>query len=240
MQWLKENFITFSIHKQIQIGILSVSLCVCFLVLGLIALNSFILLNLSYQDALVVLELKENQQIDSIATFVDCTTETMKDFTRAGVQYIRNMVTNLGNNQNIANSYTYINTSKVIRPLNVNGYSDCGINNTNCILYQNFTNYTSNPQIDYYNKILTLAFPLIRSTQMYRFLSLENVSISTYFQFFEFQSYSHYFYPYSQPNTSYTLYNYMYQRYAYLAAANITYFQNKQQINNPTDNSNIY
>ncbi len=144
MQWLKTNFLRLSIHRQIQVGILTVSFCVFFLVIALISINSFILLNISYTDLITLLDCKDNQQIEGVQTFVSLQTMITSDVLKDGVQYSRNMIENLQRNKDflyplINNNFDY---KKYIRDGQNGGGIDCYRNKRNCVLYQNFTEET--------------------------------------------------------------------------------------------------
>ena len=127
MQWLKTNFLKLSIHRQIQFGVLTVSCCVFLLVLGLITINSFILINLSYTDLITMLDEKDSQQIEGAQLYVDLQMMTIYDSMKDSVQYVRNLMNNLQR------------MPKFIIPIN-NNYNNTAINNINGSVCFNNTN----------------------------------------------------------------------------------------------------
>ena len=63
MNIVKKKYLTLSIHNQIQIGIISVSLSMAFLVIIFLFFCSFILLNMIYLDYRKLLENTEDKSL---------------------------------------------------------------------------------------------------------------------------------------------------------------------------------
>ena len=150
MKYIKEHFLNYSIHKQIQLGIIGVSSCVGFLVILVLTLNVFILLNLSYIDIRKVMDSIENSQIDGEDILVDLQLTFFKDFSKNGIQYIRNVYDDYNRRSDVISSYTFINSSKYIRTYLPQGYPDCDTSyqqKFNCIMWKNFSinNLNENP-----------------------------------------------------------------------------------------------
>ena len=155
MQWLKTNFIQLSIHRQLQFGIISVSSFVCMLVLSLIFIFSFILIHLLYSNLLTIIDIRENQQIAGIALSESMTISLISESSKNGIQWIRNLIENYNRNNDFLKVFKDFNTTKLVRPYDNKGYSDCNNDNPRmCIIYNNF-NDSNNENFKNYTLILS-------------------------------------------------------------------------------------
>jgi hypothetical protein len=206
MQWLKKNFLQLSIHRQLHFGIISVSSFVCFLVLVLITINIFMLLNLSYNDLVIILENKENQQIEAISINVAISVNIVAETSKNGVQYIRNLMENLKRNSDFFRIFDNIDISAVVKPYDPKGYSDCNSSNgkfRNCIVYMNFTD-TDNQSFKQYSKIVGLTFPMVNISLDYRFYDYKEQPIYNNIVFLSNNFQTSFTFPFNNANPNFT------------------------------------
>ena len=157
MRLLKKKFLGLSIRSQVIFGVLTPAFCVCFQLFMLILVNIFILLNMSYIEILDLFDTIETQQIDSIAVYHDMNLLLSSEFSKTGVQWIRNMMENIENLQK-KNQFNYtLMTSnlKLKYSYNHNINIDCSVS------------VKSKPK----NDLLNILSPFINKTIDYRILN---------------------------------------------------------------------
>jgi len=71
MKNFKEYFLKLNTYEQIQMGIITVSLCILMICVFLLSIISLILINTTYLEIKGILEFKENDQINAVSIFVD-------------------------------------------------------------------------------------------------------------------------------------------------------------------------
>jgi hypothetical protein len=104
MKWLTNRFLKLSIHRQVQVGIIGVSLSVCLSVLCLLFFNTFLLINLAYTDIVQVLNFKEDQYIENCAMNLDSQVVILFELGKQNVQVLRNFIQNNKRNQDFVNN----------------------------------------------------------------------------------------------------------------------------------------
>ena len=178
MNIVKKKYLTLSIHNQIQIGIISVSLSMAFLVIIFLFFCSFILLNMIYLDYRKLLENTEDKSLDKVLEFNDLNFNALKDFSKDGIQYIRNMYENVKRRDDIFNiSFIKKNYSRYLKPYGI-GDIDCNSNTIDSIY--NCISYDNSIISDNLNELLNhlfFTFPFFRKAMDQRYLKINNNSL---------------------------------------------------------------
>lgn len=170
MQWLKSYFLRISIHRQIQVGIFSVSIFVCLLVLNLVLINCFILISASYYDVIDIFEKTESQQLEAVSINIGFQQYFISEISFLGIQWIRNFLDNLSSREEFT-----INIDKsLLRKYSPEGYKDCDfdISKKNCIIYKTF----SEKNIDNINRIVAMTYPFLYKSLDYKVFQLDSTS----------------------------------------------------------------
>ena len=80
MKFVKTSLLKFEIHRQINYGVMCVSICLCFLVLSLLVIYSLVLINLIYTDVITMLDNTENnntsRMIEEVVNHIEDATPT--------------------------------------------------------------------------------------------------------------------------------------------------------------------
>jgi hypothetical protein len=108
MQWLTKRFLQLSIHRQVQAGIISVSFSVCLAVLCLLFFNTFLLVNLAYNNIMQALNFKEDQYIENCAMNIDSQVVILSELGKQNVQVLRNFINNNKRNPDFINNLVYM------------------------------------------------------------------------------------------------------------------------------------
>ena len=196
MDYIKEHFFNLSINRQIQVGIMTVSFSVCFLIFSMLTLNVYILLNMWYVDILKLFDDTETKQMELSTTYIDLKFALLKDFSRLGIQNIRNIY----QNSQISNlMYNNVNYQKYVKIYDENEKNCENDKIFNCIIYKNFGN---NDQTTNLNAIF-FSFPFFQMAMNYRFILTTNISLYDQITFFNEQNNVFYTYPYTELNPNY-------------------------------------
>jgi hypothetical protein len=200
---LKNSFLSLSIHRQIQIGVLSVSLWVCFLVLILISINSYILLYLNTVDLMNVLNEKENDSLENMGLYMDSTLTLMNENTKYNIQHLRNFLENNKRNNDFLKNMVKLNATKYLIDIsekentcNVNGYYNCSVVKD---VNSEASDLIKEEKLKY-KKIVQMSTPLLRKTIDTRFYRLPKTQIFNHIQIISNSLGLVFYYPYNNFN----------------------------------------
>jgi hypothetical protein len=180
---MRKNFFQLPLQRQIQIGVVGVSLGVCSMIFIILLTSTLILVDLTYKDFSNLIYLKENQQLDQIGLYYDIKSSVISETTKYSIQWIRNFVKNNEIYQDFMANMNEIEVEKYLKnidyPIN---YDDCNSNKlfNNCIFYKNYDdtlNLSQSKEFLNYLEILTISIPVIQKTFSYRFQDNDQNSI---------------------------------------------------------------
>ena len=71
MKFVKETFLKLNTYTQIQVGVIAVTACILIISICLLSIISLTIINSAYSEILSSLEMKENDQINSVSIYFD-------------------------------------------------------------------------------------------------------------------------------------------------------------------------
>jgi len=180
---MRKNFFQLPLQRQIQIGVIGVSLGVCSMIFIILLTSTLILVDLTYKDFSNLIYLKENQQLDQIGLYYDIKSNIISETTKYSIQWIRNFVKNNEIYHDFMANMNDIEVEKYLKNIDkpINN-DDCNSNKllNNCIFYKNYDdalNLSESAEFLNYLKILTISIPVIQKTFSYRFQDNDQNSI---------------------------------------------------------------
>jgi len=150
-----------SIHRQIQVGISSISTCIFVLMFGLISINSFVVINIMYNEIKHEINIKQNSLIQAVVFNLESELKIGGQHRNLAFQNVRNFIETYKTNSDFVDIYENLEVDKSI----VN-YSDtlliksqnCETVKTNCFMFSNLDTLPSAKEKDFntYKKILKI------------------------------------------------------------------------------------
>jgi hypothetical protein len=236
MKWLKKNFLHLSIKGQLYSGVISVSVCVCILVFILLGVNIFILLNMSYTDILNVIDEKETQQLDSTSFYIDFKMSTETDFSKIGIQWLRNILENLNRNKDFDIQFRNTNIVSYVKEYSTDPTQECNEKlNRTCVTFKKFGSLDQT-EFNSYILRLAMAFPIINKTYDIKFHGFTNQKLFNQIIIASNVYNTIFLYPFTKFNTDFNVNEF--KLYFQIQADSINKYMNNYK--NITSNNDLY
>ena len=223
MKYVKNHYSRLTIHKQIQFGVMGVSLCVCFLVIFALSLNIFLLFNSYYNDAINFFEKKDNENIQLEQLNIDLTLTLITEKNRIALLNIRNFIQNNKRNKDFINKFPSKifdnHLKKVSKNVDVSDFSYIYFKSFNPLI-----NLDNNYEFLSLLKTMAITKNLFKSSFKIRYFNFPFLPIFSNFQLFS-KEYDTAFY-YSEEkkfNLSYTIKDFYYTQRYYASLASALY-----------------
>jgi hypothetical protein len=173
MEIVKQKYLKLSIHRQIQAGVASVTLCVCFLVLFMMILNCFILLNMSYEELLIFLEIREDHQVEELGLYVDSLMCALAIKIKITTQVIRDFVENMKRQPDFVNEMVNLDVNRYMANISQIGLINSQMTSGQTILYKFLSeDFSNNEKFILLSKILAISIPVINRMFKDRYFGL--------------------------------------------------------------------
>lgn len=105
MKFLRSNFLKLNTASQIQLGVISDSLCSLILSVTLISIVSMVILNSTYGEIREIMEIKENDQINGVSSHVDTQLNILSDLSKLNQYALRSFLDNNLQNPDFINNF---------------------------------------------------------------------------------------------------------------------------------------
>ena len=202
MVLFKKQYLRLTIHRQIQIGVAIVSFSVCVLALILLTLSSFVIINLSYNDLISILDEKENESLEGMGSYADIGLVNMVEMKKLTIEFIRRFIKNNKENKDFIRNIKFKDNEVGLLNVDSNEYQTFFENPNEdklmtTIIYKVLKENTPEIQEDlnFFKNILITAIPLFRKILDYRSNYSTDIKIFDYIEILSNELSTVFYYP---------------------------------------------